>query len=107
MSADVIEFRTSPHRFAAAFARYDLVSLIVAAMEELSEELDATICADRRATLDRDFHERWIAHCNSAATRGEIAETRARIAELCDEIRPLILSVVTAREASISARGMD
>ena len=107
MPADVIEFRTSQQRFAAAFARYDLVSLIRAALEELSEELDATICDDRRAALDRDFHERWIAYCDSDVAQGEITAPRARIAELCDEIRPLVLSVVATREAAIDAGGMD
>lgn len=107
MPADVIEFRTSQQRFAVAFARYDLVTLVKAALEELGEELDATFGDDRRAILHRNFHAGWIAYCGSDVSETEIAETRARISGLRDEIRPLILAVVAAHDTTIGARGLD
>jgi hypothetical protein len=107
MPADIIDFRTSQQRFAIALATYDIVTFAKTALEELAEELDATIGNGFRAALARDSGEQWVAHCNSDVSDREIADARACISAMQEEFRSVALAMIAAKRATIGAGGLD
>ena len=68
MSAEVVELQFAGDRYAANFAKYDLASLVQAALEDVREEFVATVQANFSATLKRDFPKQWAAYCDSDLT---------------------------------------